>query len=116
MVGQGNLVKQMKNTSCLFPVEIVRCSTVPSTQNWQKPVGTMYTHLLSREVWLEVVFIKELQPKSYTFNMETRPSNSTMHEYESMMSKNFKYLAVAEGSLFVKGLESGTIMSVCTQQ
>ena len=54
----------MKNTSSLFPFEIRRCPAVPSAQNWQRPVGPMYTHLLSGEVWSEVVFMEELQPKS----------------------------------------------------
>ena len=34
----------------LFPFEMGRCQAVPSAQNWQRPVGPMYTHLLSGEV------------------------------------------------------------------
>ena len=112
VVGQGNLVQQMKNTSSLFPFEIGRCPAVPSAQNWQKPVGPRYTHLLSREVWPEVVFMEELQPKSHTSDIETRPSDSTMHKNigtgvqkngsrcSGLMTQNFKYLPVAEDRLF----------------
>ena len=128
VVGQGNLVQQMKDTSSLLPFKIGRCPAVPSAQNWQKPVGPRYTHLLSGEVWPEVVFMEELQPKSHTSDVGTRPSDSSMHKNigtgvqkngsrcSGLMSQNLKYLAVAEGSLFVEGLESGTIMSVCRQQ
>ena len=113
----------MKNTSSLFPFEIGRCQAVSSAQNWQKPVVPRYKHLLSGEVWPEVVFMEELQPKSHTSDMETRPSDSTKHENietgvqkhgsrcSGLMSQNQKYLAVEEGSLFAEGLESGTIMS-----
>src|SRR4029434_8123007 len=82
VVGQGNLVQLMKNTSSLFPFEIGRCQAVSSAQNWQKPVVPRYKHLLSGEVWPEVVFMEELQTKSHTSmeHMETRPSDSTMHK------------------------------------
>ena len=64
VVCQGDLVHQMKNTSSLFLFEIRGCPAVLSAQNWQKPVGPKYTHLLSKEVWSEVVFVEELQPKA----------------------------------------------------
>ena len=63
--------------------------------------------------------------KSHTSHMKRRPRDSTMHKNigtgvqkngsrcSGLMGKNVKYLAVAEGSLFANGLESGTIMSVC---
>lgn len=41
----------------LFPSD-VRCPAVPPAQNWQKPVGHIYTQLLSREVQPEVVLMK----------------------------------------------------------
>ncbi|MGH0173381.1 UNVERIFIED_CONTAM: hypothetical protein FKN15_067962 [Acipenser sinensis] len=118
----------MKDTSCLLPFAIGSCPAVPSAQNWEKTVGPWYTHLLSGEVWSEVDFMEDLQPKSHTSDVETRPSDSTMHENSGTgvqkngsrcsgrMSQNLKYLAVAEGSLFAEGLESGTRMSVCRQQ
>lgn len=121
-------MQQMEDTSCLLPFDIGRCPAVPSAQNWWKPVGPRYTHLLSGEVWPEVVFMEELWPKSHTSDVETRLSDSTMHENigtgvqkngsrcSGLMSQNLKYLAVAGGSLFAEGLESGTIMSVCRQQ
>ena len=71
--------------------------------NAAKPVGPRYTHQLSGEVWLKVVFMRDLQPKSYTSDIETR-------------RQNLKNIAVAEGSLFSEGLESNTMMSVCRQQ
>ena len=75
VVGQGKLMQQVKNTSSLFPFEIGRCAAVSSAQKWQKPVGPRYTHLLSGDIFME-----ELQPKSQISDMETRPSDSTMHE------------------------------------
>lgn len=36
-----------------FPFPI-RCPAVSPAQNWQKPVGPRFAHLLSGEVWLEV--------------------------------------------------------------
>lgn len=89
---------------------------MPSPQNWQKPVGPWYTHLLSEEVWPEVVFREELQPESHSSNVETRPSDSTMHKNlgtgvqkngsrcSELMNQNFKHLAVAEGRLFAEKL------------
>ena len=58
--------------------------------------------------------MEELQPKSQTSDMETRPSDSTMHENigtgvqtngsrcSGLMSQKLKYLAVEEGSLFAE--------------
>lgn len=66
VVSQGNLMQLMKNTSSLFTFEIGRFQAVASAQNWQKPVVPRYRHLLSGEVWPEVVFMEELQPKSST--------------------------------------------------
>ena len=72
--------------------------------------------------------MEELQPKSHTSDMESRPSDSTVQETigtgvqkngsrcSGLMSQKLKYLAVEEGSLFAEGLECGTIMSVCRQQ
>lgn len=59
----------MKYTSGSLTFEIRRCPAVPSAQSWQKLVRPRYTHLLSGEAWPEVVFMKELQPKSHTSNM-----------------------------------------------
>lgn len=51
-----------------------------SAKNWQKPVESRYTNPLSEEIWPEMVFIEELQPKSHTSDTETRPKDSSMHE------------------------------------
>lgn len=70
----------MKNMLGLFPFEMGRCPAVPSAQNWQTPVGPRSSHLLSGDVWPEVVFMEELQPRVHTAAMETRPSHSTVPE------------------------------------
>ena len=76
--------------------------------------GTLYTHLLSAEVWSDVAFMENFLPKNHVSDMERWPSDSTMHENTGgqkkaagagLMSQYLKYLAVAEGSLFTEGLK-----------
>ena len=76
----------------------------------------------------EIDGYEKRQRKNTCFSHGTRRSDSSMHENigigvqkngsrcSGLMTENLKYLAVAEGSLFAEGLESGTIMSVCRQQ
>lgn len=75
VVSKGSLLHQMKEMSCLLPFIIRQCPAVPSPKNWWKPVWPSYIHLLSIEVWPEVVVVEKLQPKSHTSVVETRLSN-----------------------------------------
>lgn len=102
--------------------------------------GTISLHLAETNgtlvhpstVWKSIFksgLYERLAAKCHSCNMERRPSNSLMQETQDLVCKindssrcsglkslNFKYLVLTEGSLFSKGLESGTMMSVWRQQ
>lgn len=109
--------------SSLFPFKNGRCVAALPDQNWEKPVVSMYTYLLSREVVCEkvvfrVVFMEELH--NCISHMETKPrdlicSAKNDNCCSKLMSQNLVYLAVAEGNLFSNSLDSGTILSISRQ-
>lgn len=50
VVDQGNLLQQMKDTSCLLPFVIGRGPAVPSAQNWQKSGTLVHTPTVWRSL------------------------------------------------------------------
>lgn len=48
-----------------------KMSTTAISSELKKTVGLWYTHLLSREVWLEVAFMEDLWSKSFTMHRNT---------------------------------------------
>lgn len=52
------------------------CSTIISSQMAKRTVRFWFTHPHCREIWLEVIFREDMQPKSPFSDMETKPRNS----------------------------------------
>lgn len=88
------LLDKDSKARCFVPA-LLKCPAVPSVQNWQKPVGSRDIHVLSEEVWREVVFMEKLAPKSQTSDMETRPSISTNDQNIGTGGKK-KYLSIMQ--------------------
>lgn len=57
-----------------------RCPALPSAQNRQSTSGEVPGTPIYCPIWLEVVFVEELNPKSHTSDVETRPCDSAMRE------------------------------------
>lgn len=81
-------MEQMKNTSSFFPFKM-SCSAISSELAESNETQVQPIYVLSGEVWHDRAFNEWLQAKNHTSDMETRPSDSTMHEtIETGLQKN----------------------------
>lgn len=77
---EDGLAADGKRIKFISILNVLQCHQFKTGRKQWHP-GT--THLLSGEVWNEVAFNEWLQPKTHSFRMEgmeTRPSDSTMHQ------------------------------------